>query len=632
MLPTCVWDKQNLSTFQSLRSQMINALLATANKSSGDDSSARNSNVNSYARSQSTSAAIIADSSKKELIRSKSIMPHHLTAEGVSQSFYDLLPTDENYFSKAAHHLFDTPLPFRLHQSPTSEPIHLRKPHKHETTHLLSRIYLRTWFEWARSSIINSRIRQYHQWQSSRDESGMNDTRSLRLGTDSIRTLAALSIISEQFSLWKGDDPWNVWMATLEDKWRKYSERRLSCPDEKKDEEMYEMEFLPVKTPGAVDSRLLSSYGHALLLRRNVSLMMGGVQNEDDNVLGVDDEIREDQLLQFLARDKQASSDNDDKPRLVVCPVSASFYECIRSTLGVICEDGTCISFQPGKAPTGHGEILYHEQYSNLTTGNKSSKDIDIPHPSCASQSTSMEAVSSPVKRQIPRPIEFQRRILTVPAIRKQTDISSTPTNSSTPNKKMSSYSKLMKEAMTSRKEEGKDISTEESTTCTVEVHPVELRYVVSDATLPGPNSMNKDSKAYSAHGVALVSRVADLSEVLNDLKRVVECNRSSACVRLWSKSPCVGTSVIRGATARGDGYDLIDAALLDAKEDGPTVEKGLRLEGSVRDASSGPDVVEILVETRSSPTSRWAREPLELENRLQVSLSCTSTKYFWLL
>ena len=620
---------------------MMSALLDTARKGGGDNSSGRmnssNNDVNSYTRSQSTSAAITTDSSnKKELIRSKSIVPHHLTAEGIRQSFYDLLPTSGDYFSKAVHHLLDTPLPFHLHQSPSSEPIHLRKPHKHESTHLLSRIYLRTWFEWARSTIINTRIRQFHQWQSSHDESGINDTRSVQLDADTIRILAALSIISDQFQLWEGGgDAWNTWMASLEEKWRRYGERRLTCPDEKKDEEMlYEMDFLPVKTPGAVDSRLLSSYGHPLLLRRNVSLMMGGIENnEDENVLSVNEEMRQDKLLQFLARDKQAANGEDNRPRLAVCPVSASFYEFIRSTLGVICEDGKSISFQPGKAPTGHGEILYHEQYSNLTAGNKSSKDIDIPHPSCASQSSSMDAGSSSDRRQIPRPIEFQRRILTIPATRKQTDISSTPTNASSPNKKMSSYSKLMKEAMTSRKEEGQDISTEESTTCTVEVHPVELRYIVSDPTLPGSNTLTKDSKAYSTNGVALVSRVAPLSEVLNDFKRSVESSRSSACVRLWSKSPCVGTAVARGATVKGDGYDLIDAALLDAKEDGLTVEKGLRLEDGARDANSGPDVVEILVETRSSPTSRWAREPLELENRLQVSLSHFSMALsFWLL
>jgi hypothetical protein len=188
----------------------------------------------------------------------------------------------------------------------------------------------------------------------------------------------------------------------------------------------------------------------------------------------------------------------------------------------------------------------------------------------------------------------------------------------------MSSYSKLMKEAMTSRKEEGRDAPAEEAKSCTVEVHPVEFRYVVVDAALPGSSPVNKpDSKpAYSANGIALLSRVSRLSDALNEFKRVVECNRSSACVRLWMKSPCAGTSTQRGATVRGDGYDLIDAALLDgSEEEGLTVEKWLRLDDESRNANSGPEVVEVLVEIRSSPSSRWVREPLELENRLQVSV-----------
>ncbi len=51
-------------------------------------------------------------------------------------------------------------------------------------------------------------------------------------------------------------------------------------------------------------------------------------------------------------------------------------------------------------------------------------------------------------------------------------------------------------------------------------------------------------------------------------------------------------------------------------EEEGLTVERWLRLDDG--DVSS-PAVVEILVEIRSNPSSRWVREPLELENRLQV-------------
>jgi hypothetical protein len=176
-----------------------------------------------------------------------------------------------------------------------------------------------------------------------------------------------------------------------------------------------------------------------------------------------------------------------------------------------------------------------------------------------------------------------------------------------------------MKEAMTSRNEEGIASSQPEEKSCAVEVHPVEFRYVVVDPTLTAhtPTSPNKQSdptkSTYSASGLALVSRASRLSDAFTDLKRAVEHNRSISCVRLWMKSPCLSTSNSRGATIKGDGYDLID----DSDSEDVTVEKWLRLEDESNDH---PAVVEMLVEIRSSPTSKWVRESLEFENRLQVS------------
>lgn len=442
----------------------------------------------------------------------------------------------------------------------------------------------------------------------------LGNSHAITLDSETLRTLAALSVISDQYHLFDDKNSWDKWFTSLDERWRRYQDK-LMCIDEKKDEDIDdEGLFMNVVPPGPVDARLLCQRGHPLLLRQNVALVMGKTlpESEEYAVLSVIEEMREEALLQFIADDEKAMS--HDRPRLAVCPVSSSFYEFIRSHLGVICEDGTSISFQPSNAQNGGETLLHHEQSSTVTMGHKSGKDVDIRHPSCASQPP-MEQ-SSPGKQQIPRPIEFQRRILSTSSIKKY-DVS-TPTNNAalSPNKKMSSYSKLMKEAMTSKKEEGQPI--EETKTCIVEVHPVEFRYVVVDPTLPG-SIVNKDSKyTFSADGVALVSRVARLSDAFNDFRRTVDQNRSSACVRLWSKSPCAGTSTPRGATAQGDGYDLIDVSLLDGSNEDLTVEKWLKLEDGDVDS---PALIEILVEIRSSPTSRWVREPLELENRLQVSM-----------
>ncbi|KAL3781972.1 hypothetical protein ACHAWO_004785 [Cyclotella atomus] len=663
----CSWDRRNASSFASLRLQMLHVI------SNDVSSSSMSNNVNPYSRSLSASAA--GTNPTKEYARAQTTVFEPQTASTAATTLennklMELLPSNQSYFGKAIQLLFDTPLPFLVrhhnnngtsklnsNNNNDDEPIsiHLRPPNPNETIYLLPRVYLRSFIEFLRSSILNSAISKQSNY--SHDPTG-NSHSSFTLDNDTIKSLASLSILSEQYSLYDFDADWIKWFGSLEGRWEKYYQEsgRNCTSDEKKEEDgllfaSSSQEFIPISRPGAMDARLLSQCGHPLLLRRNIAVMMGGItpRDNEENVLSVNEEMREENLLQFLASDEKLSNDaaaaaanngEDTQPKLAVSPVSLTFYEFVRSTLGVICEDGTSISFQPSKVQsfTGGGArnsstlLLHHEQSSTVkAAGNKSSKDVDIPHPSAPQSSAPTAAVgsSSPTKQlQTPRPIEFQRRILTTASrsgTKKQHEIN-TPINSSP--KKMSSYSKLMKEAMTSRKEEeGQPILIEEMMTCTVEIHPVEFRYVIVDPSL---ESNKPDASCVS--GVALISRVSRVSEALNEFKRTVECQRSSSCVRLWSRSPCVGTVTMRGATARGDGYDLIDDGLLDGseeEEEGLTVERWLRLDDG--DVSS-PAVVEILVEIRSNPSSRWVREPLELENRLQVGdyVDAQDTAHKW--
>jgi len=616
----CSWDKHNLSSFQSLRSQMLNAILTT----NGRDvvpgtNNATNAHV--FTRSRSTSAV----HTSSNYVRAQTTMMAQnstaaTTAPGVGETnrstLRDLLPDNTDYFSRSAHLLLDTPLPLLIETRNNDEPelIHLREPYPNETTFLLSRIYLRKFVHWARVSVVNSQVQRWQQWQLRHDESGMNSQHTFRLDEHSLRTLAALSIISDQYQLW--DHEWNRWFASLESSWNKYNEWRVSSRDEKKDDQysntQYDV-FLPVESPGPVDSRLLACRSSPLLLRRNVSLMMGGIsENNDYTTLSISEEMNDERLVQFLARDEGSTENTaeDDRPKLAVCPVSASFYEFVRSTLGVICEDNFSISFQDRGSSRDSYALLHHEQ-SSVAVG-KSGKNIDIPHPSCAIPQSSS---SGPQQQHTPRPIEFKRRILTISCVRKlQSNATPSPSN------KTSSYSKLMKEAMTSGKEDEHDATTGEPKSCTVEVYPVEFKYVVVDPTRNVSAPSSKDSMSvHSASGIALVSRVTPLSDAFKDFIRAVECNRSSSCVRLWRKSPCAGTMIKRGATAKGDGYDLVDATLLDVKDEGgSSVENWLRLD-EMRASHYQAALVEILVEIRSSPTASWIREPLELENRLQV-------------
>lgn len=622
----CSWDKHNLSSFQSLRSQMLNAILTTHGNAPGRNNA---TNAHLYARSRSTSAVHSSSSNTKNFVRAQTtMMSQHCTATATDvgetpnmNTLQDLLPDNHDYYSRSVHLLLDTPLPLSIETRNNDAPelIHLRKPYPNETTFLVSRIYLRKFVDWARVEVINSQAQRWQQWQLRHDESGMSSQHTFRLDEHALQTLAALSIISDQYQLW--DSEWNRWFASLETSWNKYNEWRVSSQDEKKDDQYSNTQndvFLPVESPGPVDSRLLSCISSPLLLRRNISLRMGGISaNDDYTTLSVSEEMNDERLVQFLARDEECTENTaeDDRPKLAVCPVSASFYEFVRSTLGVICEDDFSISFQDRSSSRESCALLHHEQ-SSIAVG-KSGKNIDIPHPSCAiPQSIS----SSPHQQQhTPRPIEFKRRILTISDIHKlQSNAIPSPSN------KTSSYSKLMKEAMTSSNEDGRDATTGEQKSCTVEVYPVEFKYVVVDPTRNVSTPTNNDSMpVHSASGIALVSRVTRLSDAFNDFIRAVECNRSSSCVRLWRKSPCAGTLTMRGATAKGDGYDLVDATLLDVKDDsGPSVEKWLRLD-EMRASDSEGALVEILVEIRSSPTARWIREPLELENRLQVIHYC---------
>lgn len=168
-------------------------------------------------------------------------------------------------------------------------------------------------------------------------------------------------------------------------------------------------------------------------------------------------------------------------------------------------------------------------------------------------------------------------------------------------------------------------------------------------------------------HGIALGSRSSSAFAVLRDMQRAATPYRAQACVRLWKKSVC------HSATVAGDGYDLLDINTIHAA---PSVRSSCRVgdggggrDGSSREGSSPKSiqhlpkqqqpqqlsltleqwlgleplsiqsinrqkrqyfsnnrskeeevVVEFLIEVRSSPASQWKREPLEFENRLQVS------------
>lgn len=625
----------------------------------------------------------------------------------------ELLPLPRDYYSIAVKNLLDTPLPLvdtsaadteggdtaSQGETPTSTTTQLRQPKENESIYLLSRIYLRVWCHWVRNSIVNTNVERWlsklitnggggalrryagvvggSSCQATNGENG--NVRLFLLPSHALQTLAALSILTDQYQLWNGEEgEWIRWFDELKGLWVDWIDRREAIQmhqqqqrgistttqkDEKKNDDEANVrqhhnlnQFLPLSPPGPVDLRILSSYGHPLRLRRSVSLTMKGLtRGGGGEVMSVDEEMREECLMKFLSlgmkelppTDASTGNNNSESAqRLAVCPVSSSFYEMLRSNHGVLCEDRCSISFQRPVVSGDNGgrgddptTLLYHDQSSIKTAKSSSPSGSDIFYPSSASSSSPSNA-SQNVQRKPPssRPIEFPRRVLisTLPLNKERDDYLELHRPSSTDSAhKMSPYSKLMKEAMSSR-HEGQSSAMTQSTKkgCTVEVYPVEFRYVVVDGYMSGSDA--SCSNLYTAQGIAHASRVSTAGDVFRDLERNVAPNRTSAHVRLWIKSPSTVTpSANRNATQQpGDGYELIDSrpTLFDKKSRNEvpiSVEKFLHLDEKSVWNQSAPVVVEILVELRSSPTARWVREPLELANRLQVSLGLRYSLHF---
>jgi hypothetical protein len=151
----------------------------------------------------------------------------------------------------------------------------------------------------------------------------------------------------------------------------------------------------------------------------------------------------------------------------------------------------------------------------------------------------------------------------------------------------------------------------------TVEAFPIKINYrVVGDL-----NNENEEQE-----GFLLVSKAALVVDVIPAARKVVVPDKSSSHVRIWSKMVSLQRNG-RGATEKGDGYELVHLDRLDGnrlrEEDDEELElsKMTMEEWVSRHVNSADKLesIDILVEIRPSPTSQWPREALEFENRLQV-------------
>jgi len=411
--------------------------------------------------------------------------------------------------------------------------------------------------------------------------------------------------------------------------------------------DMFQMLHPSSCPPGAIDARMLIRQNKTLQLRRNVSLVMRGMNgtdtsggNRNENVMTVQQEMDDEALINYII---ESSETDENAPHLAVNPVPSSFYEILRQTLGVLCEDNRTISYQPSAAVKNGGEengmsLLYHDQWKSdppSLQNNAAKKNMDIHYPSSPTGGTMNNAANNPKSNseQAARPIEFRRRfLLTSLGVGQSTTKPGTTTSPS--------YASLLKEATQSMKE-SQIGNNKQETMNSVEVYPVEFHYSIIDGVSSPltPAAVNTNSLRHCQQGMALASRASLAKNVIHDLERAASPGRSSACIRLWMKSrPYADVQTgIKGATKNGDGFDLIDLDSLvfsppkkpkmpkspprsgKKSNDRPlTVGEWLKI-GLTQPQKSQPVVVELLIEIRSSPTVRWVRESLELENRLQV-------------
>jgi ubiquitin carboxyl-terminal hydrolase 8 len=432
--------------------------------------------------------------------------------------------------------------------------------------------------------------------------------------------------------------------------------------------------------PGPMDAGFLSLEGHDLLLSPNVIVKEGGVikQSTQPHQDKLDAEFPE-----LLRRVKSLPMDEDKKQtdsaaimddptkggstvatheddpleimdvegdNILCCAVPARFYEVsavvcnllvelvdwthqlifhifllpqtLRSVLGVVCDDGFSVSYQPfvNESPA----LIHHHifpiiekrsvegseavQKDTLTTaGDQLNGFHEVPSDDSHEFHNGHDMLLGRRNRRTqPRPIEFQRRILMQPAAPKLQYGRGLMDDAASP------MTKLLKE---------QERLAPPRLVPTVELYPIKLNYKIID---PSHNTNNGAEK----RGFVLVSRRTRVYDALHDLLKVTAPEASSSCKRVWSHR--------ESGTKSGDGFEVVDLMSLDGKlnkrveNNDDNMSKSAASVPSLlvgewiltHQASSDPHSelkeLEVLIEIRR-PNTAWPRESLELENRLQV-------------
>lgn len=282
--------------------------------------------------------------------------------------------------------------------------------------------------------------------------------------------------------------------------------------------------------------------------------------------------------------------------------VPEDFYETLRSTHGVVCDDGFTVAFQPGER---EALLLHHEihQHPETITSNMYQKQIE--------------------EASLPRPVEFRRKVIWKSSESKKIEVVTVGGNSNS----------LMDQLM---QEEARLKAP--SHVPRAEVHPYQFLYrITKDKRAPQTSTPN---------GWALISSGAVALDALSALLRAAVPRVASHSIRLWTKldysiadakvanapnSPSSSTTSSlpnhegdKSPTVKGDGYEWVDLEEI-SKRAVTKDAKVLTIADWIQSHFRNPNQrqVECLLEVRPAVHSQWPRHTLLLTQRLKPGDFC---------
>ena len=355
----------------------------------------------------------------------------------------------------------------------------------------------------------------------------------------------------------------------------------------------------PYADPSPIDvASALAVEGHPLVLDPTVRL------KKNSSIKTTTTPVRQLSFDKLTIREEPANLTNGHARKRECVAVPEAFYEILRSTHGVLCDDGFTITFQQGER---EALLLQHEIHDDASETNGSFLRHNVTD-----------------EPSIPRPVEFRRKVIWKDSHLKEKDAYLTGESSKS----------LMEQLM--QEEARLNAPTHVPGP---EIHPYQFLYrITKDKPLPD---------AASPHGWALISSGATALDALSALLRTALPTVASHSVRLWTKldysygssnanpqqgSPSSGNTGnhssqgnhAKSPTSKGDAYEWVDLEALSKRPvtgDGELTSLKEWVENYFRDPKHRQ--VECILEIRPAVHAPWPRASLLLTERLQPGDFC---------